>query len=64
MISYTGDLVFTDGVHEKDKDQLGVILNQVAVAKDNAFTLAKHVYADVRMDWPFYTEEDRQILKR
>ncbi|KAL4227381.1 RNA polymerase II [Mactra antiquata] len=53
-----------DGVREKDKDSLGSILHQVAVSKDNSFSLAKHVYADVRMDWPFYTEEDRQILKK
>ncbi|WAQ99890.1 ELL2-like protein [Mya arenaria] len=54
-----------DGENKKDKDQLGAILNQVAVAKDNVFSLAKYLYtAEVRSDWPFYTEEDRQILKK
>jgi hypothetical protein len=58
------DCLFSDGVREKDKDQLGTVLNQVAVAKDNSFTLAKHIYAEVRSDWPFYTDEDRLILKK
>lgn len=56
--------LFSDGIREKDKDSLGSILNQIAITKDNSFTLAKHVYADVRPEWPFYTDEDRQILKR
>ncbi|KAH3833030.1 RNA polymerase II elongation factor ELL2-like [Dreissena polymorpha] len=53
-----------DGENKKDKDQLGTILSQVAVSKDNVFSLAKHIYPEVRMDWPFYTEEDREILKK
>lgn len=53
-----------DGIREKDKDSLGSILSQVAITKDNSFTLAKHAYADVRMDWPFYTDDDRDKLKK
>ena len=43
---------------------LGNVLSTVAISKDNSFTLAKHAYTEVRMDWPFYTDEDRQILKK
>ena len=56
--------LFSDGIREKDKDSLGSMLNQVAVTKDNAYMLAKHLYAEVRLDWPFYTDEDKQILKK
>ena len=56
--------LFLDGIRDKDKDSLGSILNQVAISKENSFMLAKHAYADVRMDWPFYTEDDREKLKK
>lgn len=53
-----------DGIRDKDKDSLGSILSQVAISKDNSFMLAKHAYADVRLDWPFYTDDDREKLKK
>lgn len=58
-----------DGIKEKDKkdkNSLGSVLQQVAQfnTRDNSYTLAKHLYKDVRHDWPAYTDHDRQILKR
>jgi hypothetical protein len=51
---------------ERDRNALGAVLNQVSNfnPRENNFTLAKHLYPEVRPDWSFYTETDRQLLKR
>ena len=44
---------------------LGGVLKSVAVMnKDNSYSLAKYAWPDVRSDWPFYTDVDRQLLKK
>ncbi|XP_064608066.1 RNA polymerase II elongation factor ELL-like [Liolophura sinensis] len=55
-----------DGVKEKDKKSLSTILQQVATfsAKDNRFTLSRHAFSEVKVDWPFYSEADRMLVKR
>ena len=55
----------TDGIREKDKNSLAAILQQVAVMnKDNSYTLARGGWAYVRLEWPFYSDEDRILVKR
>lgn len=34
------------------------------VNKDNTFSLMRHVWNDVQEDWPFYSEQDKNMLKR
>uniref|UniRef100_A0ABM0LTX8 RNA polymerase II elongation factor ELL2-like n=1 Tax=Saccoglossus kowalevskii TaxID=10224 RepID=A0ABM0LTX8_SACKO len=51
------------GVNQKDRSQLGTILQQVATMKDNTFTLNKHVYNEVREDWFTYSDDDRRVLR-
>ena len=54
-----------DGIREKDKNMLGGVLKMVAVLnKDNSYSLAKHAWQDVRSDWPYYTDVDKQLLKK
>ncbi|XP_076444027.1 LOW QUALITY PROTEIN: RNA polymerase II elongation factor ELL-like [Babylonia areolata] len=54
-----------DGIREKDRNSLGAILKQVSVMnKDNSHSLARHAWQNVRADWPFYTEADRELLKK
>ncbi|GFN80526.1 RNA polymerase ii elongation factor ell-like [Plakobranchus ocellatus] len=54
-----------DGIREKDKNSLGTVLQQVAVmSKDNSYTLARASWADVRLEWPFYSDEDKFLVKR
>lgn len=55
---------FSEGLYEKDKKQLARALLEVATMKDNTYNLIRSVWNDVQEDWPFYTEQDRQILKR
>jgi RNA polymerase II elongation factor ELL len=50
-----------DGIREKDKNCLSTTLQGVAQLnpRDNSYSLARHLWATVRIDWPFYTEENR-----
>ncbi|XP_076304898.1 RNA polymerase II elongation factor ELL-like isoform X2 [Tachypleus tridentatus] len=53
-----------DGIKDKDKKSLSAILSQVAVLKDNSFSLVRHVWNEVQDDWPFYTPQERELMKR
>ncbi|KAG8456363.1 hypothetical protein GDO86_002225 [Hymenochirus boettgeri] len=55
-----------DGVNQKDKNSLGVILQQVANLnpKDNSYTLKDFVYKEIQRDWPGYLEGDKQLLDK
>lgn len=54
-----------DGIPSKEKNQLGTVLPQVAtLARDNSYVLNKNLYNEVTLDWPAYTDIDKQLLKR
>ncbi|KDR23417.1 hypothetical protein L798_05389 [Zootermopsis nevadensis] len=58
------DRINKDGLRERDKNNLTSILMQVAVMRDNTYQLIRHVWNDVQEDWPFYSEQEKQLLKR
>ena len=55
-----------EGIKDKDKNQIGAVLKQVGVfnTRDNAYSLARHLYTEVRADWPGYRDQDKQLLKK
>lgn len=55
-----------DGINQKDKNSLGVLLQQVANLnpKDNSYTLKDFVYKEIQREWPGYLEGDKQLLDR
>ena len=53
-----------DGLRDRDRNSLMTVLMQVAVMRDNTYQLIRHVWNDVQEDWPFYSEQERQLLKR
>ena len=57
---------FTDGIKDKDKDTFGTTLQNVATLnpRDNKYYLSKHLYSEVSLDWPFYNDGDKDIVKR
>jgi len=57
-------LELAEGLKEKDKKLITQVLIAVGVMKDQAYHLARHMWNDVHDDWPFYTDQDKQILKR
>ncbi|GAB0098035.1 RNA polymerase II elongation factor Ell [Sergentomyia squamirostris] len=56
--------IVTEGVRDRDKNNIKNILTTISYLRDNTFHLNRHVWNDVNEDWPFYTEQDRQNLKR
>jgi hypothetical protein len=41
-----------------------MVLKQVAHLRDNTYHLNHNLWNDVQEDWPFYSEQDKQVLKR
>lgn len=58
------NILFSDGLKDKDRTQIMSVLSQVAQAKDNVYYLLRHIWNDVQEDWPFYSSQDHIILKR
>ncbi|XP_065220661.1 RNA polymerase II elongation factor Ell-like [Planococcus citri] len=53
-----------DGLRESDKSHLMHTLVSVSTLRDNTYQLLRHVWNDIQEDWPFYTETERQQMKR
>ncbi|KAM6104843.1 RNA polymerase II elongation factor ELL2-like [Pterocles gutturalis] len=54
-----------DGVKQKDRDSLGIILQQVTNlnTKDNTYSLKNYLFKDIQKDWPGYSERERELLE-
>ncbi|KAM9367962.1 RNA polymerase II elongation factor ELL2 [Phaethornis superciliosus] len=54
-----------DGVNQKDKNSLGIILQQVANLnpKDNSYSLKDSLFKEIQKQWPGYNEIDKQSLE-
>lgn len=55
---------FAEGVRERDRNIISNVLKSISVVRDNAYVLNRYIWNDVQEDWPFYTDSERQILKR
>lgn len=53
-----------DGVRKEERKCISQILTNISSMRDNVYCLHRHIWNDVQEDWPFYTETERQILKR
>lgn len=58
------DSTTADGVRKEERKCISQILTNISSMRDNVYSLHRHVWNDVQEDWPFYTEQERQILKR
>ncbi|RLU16904.1 hypothetical protein DMN91_010973 [Ooceraea biroi] len=52
------------GLRERERPVMITILKQVAYMRDNTYHLHRHIWNDVQEDWPFYTEQEKAVLKR
>lgn len=52
-----------EGIKERDKRMVTQALSQISTMRDNTYHLIRHMWNDVQEDWPFYSEQDRQMLK-
>ncbi|KAK7069776.1 hypothetical protein SK128_022774, partial [Halocaridina rubra] len=53
-----------EGLKEKDKRQVMSVLSSVSQVKDNIHHLSRHLWSEVKEDWPFYSEEEKEAVKR
>lgn len=54
-----------EGIREKDKKGLGLLLNSIATLKDNTYHLHRGAWHEVQPDeWQFYSNEDRELVKK
>ncbi|XP_015191577.1 PREDICTED: RNA polymerase II elongation factor Ell-like isoform X2 [Polistes dominula] len=58
------DRINKEGIKERERSSVTTILKQVAFMRDNTFHLHRYVWNDVQEDWPYYTEQDKAIMKR
>lgn len=47
----------------RQKTLIATLLKTVSYWSNNMFHLQRHLWCDVREDWPFYTEHDRKMLR-
>ncbi|KAM6391374.1 uncharacterized protein O9250_014560 isoform 2-T2 [Rhynochetos jubatus] len=57
--------LYRDGISQKDKNSLGMVLQQVATLnpKDDTYALQGGLFQDIQRDWPGYDEADKQALE-
>lgn len=55
---------FAEGIKEKERSLVNKILPQISTLKDNCYHLRRNMWNDVNEDWPFYSEEEKRMLKR
>ncbi|KAI4490843.1 hypothetical protein M0804_003787 [Polistes exclamans] len=58
------DRINKEGIKERDRSSVTTILKQVAFMRDNTFHLHRYVWNDVQEDWPYYTDQEKAMLKR
>lgn len=60
----TFDYSFAEGIREKERMIMTTVLKAVAFMRDNTYHIVRHAWNDVQEDWPFYTEQEKTMLKR
>lgn len=57
-------MLFSEGIKDRERTAMPMILKQVAFMRDNTYHLHRYVWNDVLEDWPYYTEQEKTMLKR
>lgn len=58
------DRINREGIKDRERTAMTTILKQVAFMRDNTYHLHRYVWNDVLEDWPYYTEQEKTMLKR
>ena len=54
-----------EGMSQKNRNNLAMVLRQVATHCDNQYTLLPHLFAELQVEyWPFFSESEKLIVKR
>ncbi|XP_043505857.1 RNA polymerase II elongation factor Ell-like [Polistes fuscatus] len=58
------DRINKEGIKDRERSSVTTILKQVAFMRDNTFHLQRYFWNEVQEDWPYYTDQDKAMLKR
>lgn len=58
------DRAVRDGLKSSTSPQFWMTVNSVATFKTNVYQLKREMWAEVQEEWPFYSEQERALLKR
>lgn len=64
VVCYNVLIIIVEGYKGNSSPQFWMTVNSVATFKTNVYQLKREMWADVQEDWPFYSEQDRALLKR
>ncbi|XP_050317188.1 RNA polymerase II elongation factor Ell-like [Bactrocera neohumeralis] len=53
-----------EGIRDDDRSSIKSILMDIATVRNNVYSLRGHVWEDVNGNWPFYTEDEQNQVKR
>ncbi|XP_050317187.1 RNA polymerase II elongation factor Ell-like [Bactrocera neohumeralis] len=53
-----------EGIRDDDRSSIKSILMDIASVRNNVYSLRGHVWEDVNGNWPFYTEDEQNQVKR
>ncbi|XP_039947493.1 RNA polymerase II elongation factor Ell-like [Bactrocera tryoni] len=53
-----------EGIRDDDRSSIKSILMDIASVRNNVYRLRGHVWEDVNGNWPFYTEDEQNQVKR
>ncbi|XP_039947511.1 RNA polymerase II elongation factor Ell-like [Bactrocera tryoni] len=53
-----------EGIRDDDRSSIKSILMDIATVRNNVYRLRGHVWEDVNGNWPFYTEDEQNQVKR
>ncbi|XP_037933406.1 RNA polymerase II elongation factor Ell [Teleopsis dalmanni] len=59
------DRLRNEGIKDRERSIVSTILKDIAVmSRDNTYNLRRQIWNDVNENWPYYTEQELQQLKR
>lgn len=53
-----------EGLRDRERSLISNILKDIALSRDNTYNLRRQMWNDVNENWPYYTEQELQQLKR
>nr|XP_036229130.1 RNA polymerase II elongation factor Ell-like [Bactrocera oleae] len=51
------------GLRDGERQVISTVLREIALLRDNAYNLRRHIWNMVKEDWPFYSEKELQRMK-
>jgi RNA polymerase II elongation factor ELL len=64
MVGLQKICIYIDGIKDREKNLVMTILKQISTFKNNEYVLLRGMWNDVQEDWPCYTEQEKQLMKR